>query len=263
MNNPQPDQATTVARRRVIVTAAARGIGRAVYEAFVEAGDDVLGIDILDDIGATAPTDRPGRHRGIIADLRDSHQVRDAMERGIEFLGGVDVLVNVAGGPQRGRSETPQGPLIGGVSEADFDATWAVNVKAALLTSQRAAVDMKPRGSGCIVTVGSGFGERAAPGRLAYATAKSAVTGLTRSLAVDWGPHGIRVNEIVPYAVTEETWPRLQDPETGSDMVARIPLGYLAEPTEIAPAVLFLASDQARYITGARLHIDGGRCIVL
>jgi NAD(P)-dependent dehydrogenase (short-subunit alcohol dehydrogenase family) len=258
---PVPNAATG---RRVIVTGAARGIGRAVYDCFAAAGDDVAGIDIREDVLEMGRPAWPGRQFGVVADLADSAQVRSAVQRAVGLLSGVDVLVNVAGGAQRREPLPEQDREPSAVaSEAELDATWSVNVKAAFLAAELAAADMMPRRVGSIITVGSGFGERSLPGRVPYTIVKAAVTGLTRSLAVEWGPYNIRVNEIVPYAVTDATRSRLEDPDVGPSMVARIPLGYLAEPSEIAPAVLFLASDDARYITGARLHIDGGRCIFL
>lgn len=241
--------------RTVIICGAARGIGRAIADGFVGAGARVAGIDIRDEFadGDTA--------RGFVADLRVVAEIRRSVDDALDWLGGIDVLVNCAGGMRRSDDAGDQAwysrPSLE-LTEEDVDATFALTVKSALFAAQRVAPVMIAQRHGAIINIGSGFGSRPAVGRLPYGVAKAGTTNLTRTLAAEWGRLGIRVNELDPYALTDATRPRMQDPAVAEATLTKVALGRFAEPDEIVPAVLFLASDAAGYVTGAKLDVDGG-----
>jgi NAD(P)-dependent dehydrogenase (short-subunit alcohol dehydrogenase family) len=246
---------------KVIVTGAARGLGKAIAQAFLESGAHVAAIDLREEVLREGSAEsNAGTWRGFTADLTDGAQVKSAVAESIAALDGVSVLVNGAGGMRaRGSLAWYDAPALE-LTEEQIDDTFSLSVKSALLASivvVRHMVDNEA--PGCIVNIGSYFGERPAPRRVPYGLSKAAITNMTQSLASEWGEYGIRVNEIVPYAKTEATRARMESPETGPQMLEKVALRRFAETDEIVPTVLFLCSDAAAYLTGARIHIDGGR----
>jgi len=227
-----------------VVTGASGGLGRACALAFARAG---AGVALLgrspDALDALAREIGPAA-QAVPCDVTDGAQVRAAFAR----LAPPDVLVACAGGNR------PQ-PFFDVTDEA-LDWSWRLNVRGAFLTAQAAARRMAGRG-GAIVFVSSQMGHVGAPLRTVYCAAKHAVEGLTKALALELAPHGIRVNAVAPtFVETPMTRPFLAEPGAREAIVAQIPLGRLGTPEEVAEAVLFAAG--ASLMTGASLRVDGG-----
>ncbi|HEY2556482.1 MAG TPA: 3-oxoacyl-ACP reductase family protein, partial [Diaminobutyricibacter sp.] len=238
-----------------LVTGASRGLGRAIALDLARAGADVvLGMrDPGDDHGLVAEIMALGRTAMPVAmDVTDLVQSRAAIDRAFDEFGSLDILVNNAGGGI-------DGPALE-VTEADFDAVWALNTRSTFFLSQHAASHMIETGGGAIVNIASQAGLVALPGEVSYCTAKAAVVHLTRCLAVEWGEFGIRVNAVAPtFIETDGTRAALSDPEFRADTVERIAgLHRIGVPREVSGAVVFLASPAASLVTGQTLAIDGG-----
>jgi NAD(P)-dependent dehydrogenase (short-subunit alcohol dehydrogenase family) len=241
--------------RVALVTGAARGIGRACALALAEAGADVaLG---LRDAASAGDLPEAIRARGRRAlplqmDVTRLDQIRQAVAEAVRAFGRIDVLVNNAGiGPPNAADS---------VTEDDFDRTLAVNVKGTFFVSQEVGRHMIASGSGGrIINLGSQAGAVALPGESVYCASKAAIAHMTRCLAVEWAPHGINVNAVAPTFIrTPGTEKWLGDERFRADLLSRIPLGRVGEPSEVAGVVVFLASPAASLITGATLLIDGG-----
>ncbi|MFI9008017.1 SDR family NAD(P)-dependent oxidoreductase [Actinosynnema sp. NPDC053489] len=231
-----------------LVTGGSRGIGAAIAVRLAELGADVA---ITHRNGAGDVVDRVealGRRVvAVRADSGDAEAVTAAVEEVVAALGRLDVLVNNAG-------EFIVGP-VEELGAAEFDRTFDVNVRAAFLAVKAALPHLGPGGR--VIGIGSNVAERAVfPGFSLYSASKAALVGLTKALARELGPRGITVNLVHPGATATDSNPA--DGE-GADVVRGFTaLGRYAEPAEIAAAVAFLASDEARYVTGAQLHADGG-----
>ena len=248
--------------KTIIVTGAAHGFGRAISLAFAERGARVWGCDILEE--ELRDTERLCQdHNGIcstrVVDVRDHDDVADFVRDAGAVANRVDVLVNNAGGVlgQVGR------PLEQ-VTAAEWEMVFDVNVSGAFYFSQAVAPRMKAARAGRIINISSGAGLGISlTGIQAYASAKAAQIGLTRQLAHELGPWGITVNNIAPGFVrsnptTEKQWQSYG--EAGQrELVERIALRRLGTPEDIAYGVLFFASDEAAWITGQVLSIDGGK----
>jgi NAD(P)-dependent dehydrogenase (short-subunit alcohol dehydrogenase family) len=234
--------------RCAVVTGAGRGIGRACALALAAAGADVVALSrTASDLEALVAAAR-GRARAIACDVTDTRAVAER----IGALDRVDVLVTSAG------ANIPE-PFLD-VSPEHVDALLAVNVRGTFVAAQAAARRMVATGTGgAIVTVSSQMGHVGAAGRTVYCTTKHAVEGLTKAMAVELAPHGIRVNAVAPtFVQTPMTAPFLADPAFRAEVERRIPLGRIGRPEDVAAAVVFLASPAARLITGASLLVDGG-----
>ena len=166
-------------------------------------------------------------------------------------LGRIDILVNNAGiGPPNAATD---------VTEDDFDRTVAVNLKGTFFVAQEVGRGMIARGFGRIINLGSQAGAVALPTESVYCMTKAAIAHLTRCLAVEWAAHGVNVNAVAPTFIrTPGTAKWLENEDFRRDLLARIPLGRVGEPRDVAGAVVFLASPAAAMITGATLLIDGG-----
>ncbi|MBI4183636.1 MAG: SDR family oxidoreductase [Proteobacteria bacterium] len=234
-----------------VVTGAGRGIGRASAVALAQAGAElVLVARTTSQIEAVAAEIRAagGRAAPLACDVSDSAQVRERIG-GIERI---DVLVNNAG-------IMIVDSFLDATEEA-LDRTLAVNVKGCFLVAQAAARRMVAgRRGGAIVNVSSQSGVVGAAKRAVYVTSKHAVEGMTKAMALDLAPHGIRVNAVCPTSIETDLNRRfLADATYRARVVAGIPLGRLGLPEEVAGAVVFLASPAAAMITGASLLVDGG-----
>ena len=230
-----------------LVTGAGQGIGRSIAEAFLAEGAAVIAADL-------APLDRPAAGR--LTAVRLDVTCGDAVAAAARAHPGVDVLVNCAGWVAEG--------AILRCRPEDFDRSINVNARSMMLTIAAFLPGMIERGSGAIVNIASVVSSvKAAPDRFAYATSKAAVIGLTMSVARDYVTHGIRCNAISPG--TTDT-PSLHgrfaasgDAEAArSAFVARQPMNRLGSPDEIAAVAVLLASDEAPFMTGANIVVDGG-----
>jgi len=239
-----------------LVTGAARGIGRACALALAAAGADVaLGLRDRDSGGgdvADAVRALGRRALPLQMDVARRAQVDEAVAETVARLGAIDVLINNAG-------VGPPNPAVE-VSEADFDATLNVNLKGTFFVSQAVGRAMIAAGrGGRIINLGSQAGFVALPTESVYCMTKAAISHLTKCLAVEWAAHGILVNAVAPTFIrTPGTVKWLADPEFRRSLLARIPLGRVGEPEDVAGAIVFLASPAASMITGTTLMIDGG-----
>jgi NAD(P)-dependent dehydrogenase (short-subunit alcohol dehydrogenase family) len=237
-----------------LVTGAARGLGRACAIALAQAGADVaLGLRDEGTPGDVAETVTALGRRALPLqmDVTRRDQIASAVAEAVRAFGRIDILVNNAGiGPPNAAE---------GVTEEDFDATLAVNVKGTFFVSQEVGRTMIARGSGRIVNLSSQAGFVALPTESVYCMTKAAIAHLTKCLAVEWAPHGINVNAVAPTFIrTPGTAKWLEDEAFRQELLARIPLGRVGEPADVSAAVVFLASPAASLITGATLLIDGG-----
>jgi len=227
--------------RNVVVTGAGSGIGAAVVARFVQEGATVLGMDVSE---ARHPS---AEH--VIADVRDRASIAQALDTFVDKRGEIDVLVTCAG------VYRPADALA--ATDADFDLLFGVNVQGTFIAAQESARRM-PRG-GCIVTVASVASRLSTPENVLYSASKGAVESLTRGLAVSLAPHGIRVNGVRPGPVsTPQGQAAMQNPSYRERMLGRQLIPELAEPTDLASVVAFLASDDARFIDGELLNVDAG-----
>ncbi|WP_033283517.1 SDR family NAD(P)-dependent oxidoreductase [Streptomyces sp. NRRL F-525] len=249
--------------RRAVVTGAGRGLGRAVAERLAEAGADVLVADIRDELTTAVAADLgargPGRVLAAHLDVTDPDSIVAAADLAVRELGGVDIWVNNAG-------VFPDAPALEMSGEA-FDRVFAVNTRGVFLGSREAARRMSAAGhGGVIVNVVSTAGFRGtAPGLAAYVASKHAARGLTRQLALEFAPFGIRVLGVAPtFVPTEGNLEAAAAAGVSLDSEALLsvmrpgPLGRLGVPDDIARVVLFCASDLSAFMTGSTLLADAG-----
>ncbi len=236
-----------------IITGGSRGIGFATVETFLREGATVIlcasSQASADKAVAKIKEQNPDAAvAGICPNLSSLEDVREHFGKVIEQYGHVDILVNNAGVSE----STP----FANYTEETFDKVMELNVKG-VFNATRAIVDhMAERGSGVILSTSSMVSKYGQPAGMAYPTSKFAVNGMTLSLAREYGPKGIRVNAVAP-GITETDMMKAVPKEVIDPMIAQIPLRRLGQPQDIANAFLFLASDEASYITGMVLHVDG------
>lgn len=253
-----------LADRVVIVTGGGRGLGRVIATTTAEAGALVVvtGRD-ADALAATATAvgAAGGRAEAIVADVTDADSLAALVATVLDRHGRIDALVNNSGiaGPSAALWEQ---------DVAGWDETFAVNVRGVFLACRAVLPSMVARGHGSVVTIGSMTGKRALSGRSPYAASKTALIGLTRTLATEAGPYGIRVNLVSPGGIEGERIERVianlavQEGVTAEQARARFtadsPLGRLVRPEDVAAAVVFLLSDAAAGITGEDLNVSAG-----
>ncbi len=235
-----------------VVTGASRGIGEASARALDGAGARVVLTG-----RTTADLERVADellHDPVVltADLAPAGAGTDLARRILNEVDGVDVLVNNAGIPMR---RTPAQ-----LTEADFDLVFSINVRSLVMLSVGLAPLMIDRGGGSIINLSSVAGVHGPLGRVAYAGTKGAVDAMTRALAADWGPEGIRVNSIAPGLIATAIWEDARNNVPGliEDLAGQIALKRWGFGDDIADVVLFFASDASRYVTGETLVVDGG-----
>lgn len=238
--------------KTALVTGASRGIGEACARALDAAGARVvLSGRTVSDLERVAGelTNDP---LILPADLARTGAGTELAERVVAETGGVDICVNNAGIPMR---RTPDQ-----LTEEDVDLVFAINVRALVMLSVGLGPAMVERGGGSIINISSIASLSGPIGRVAYAGTKGAVDAMTRALAADWGPDGIRVNSICPGIITTAIWEesRRTIPGLIEELAAAVPLRRWGDSDDVADVVLFFASDQSRYITGETIAVDGG-----
>ena len=244
-----------LAERVAVVTGAGSGNGRGIALRFAEEGARVVAAD-LDRGWAQETADQVARAGGaalaLRADVSRREDVAAMIEATKERFGGLDILVNNAG------VETLV-PLLD-LEESEWDRVLDTNLKGAFLCGQLAARAMVDAGTaGALVNIASINARVALAGQAHYTSSKGGLVMLTRSMAVDLAPHGIRVNAVGPGVIeTRMTAGSLSDPQRRALLLSKVPLGRVGQPRDVANAALFLASDEASYITGTTLYVDGG-----
>jgi len=244
------------AGKAVLVTGGGRGIGQSIALGFAREGASVAvnaaHLATAEDT-ATQIRQAGGKALAIEANVADESQVKAMIDRVVRELGGLDILVNNAGVSQ---------PIMPTLEQdtADWDRVMATNLRSAYLCSKAAGKHMVAQHSGKIVNIASITGLTGQPMRTAYAPSKAAMLNLTKALAVEWGPYNINVNAVAPgYVMTDLVRNFISQGKVNEEaMLKRTPLGRLSAPEDIAEAVMFLASDAARNITGIHIPVDAG-----
>lgn len=233
-----------------VVTGAGRGIGAGCALALAEAGAEVVVMSrTTAEIEAIAAkiVDGGGAARAVTCDVTNTAAVRQVFDE----IGDVDILVNNAG--------TAVGASLLDLEIDALDTMLTLNCRAAVVVAQAAAQIMSARGAGVIINLSSTFGKNGRPNNSVYSATKHFIEGFTKSIAVELAPTGIRVVGVGPTAIdTPLTHDRLNDPATGGDLLARIPMGRFGQVQDVVGAVVFLASPAASLITGTTLMVDGG-----
>jgi 3-oxoacyl-[acyl-carrier protein] reductase len=250
-----------LANKVAIVTGAGSGFGEGIARRFAEEGARVVVNDVVEsaaervarDIGASG-----GHASVVVGDVSKDAVVGRLVQAALASHGRLDIIVNNAGTTHRNR------PMLE-VDEDEFDRIYAVNVKPLFLTAKHAVPHFRKQGGGCFVNIASTAGVRPRPGLTWYNGSKGAAIVTSRSMAAELGPDAIRVNVVNPVigetGLLEMFMGMPDTPENRRKFTAAIPLGRLSKPLDVANAALFLASDEAAFITGACLEVDGGRCV--
>ncbi len=246
----------------VIVTGAASGFGEAIAERFAAEGAHVCLADIDGDGLARAAgqiESKGGRALSVVTDVSSEDQVRHLIQSAHGAFGAIDVLVNNAGYSHRSR-------VLWKISVEEFDAVFAVNVRGVFLGCKHAIPHMIDQGGGVIVNIASIGAIAPRPGVTPYNGTKGAVLTMTKGLALEVAKYNIRVNAVNPVAAATGFMKGAMGVDALSDeqraaLVGSIPRGRLAEPRDVAAAVTFLASEDADFLTGTSLNVDGGRSI--
>ncbi len=244
-----------------IVTGAGSGFGEAIARRYAEEGAKVVVNDIVESSAqrvAGAIRAQGGAAEVRVGDVSRDAEVAGLVQSALAAFGRLDIVVNNAGTTHRNR------PMLE-VEEEEFDRIYAVNVKPLFLTARHAVPHFRKAGGGCFVTIASTAGVRPRPGLTWYNGSKGAAIVTSRSMAAELGPDKIRVNVVNPVigetGMLEKFMGMPDTPDNRRKFVASIPLGRLSKPLDVANAALFLASDEAEFITGACLEVDGGRCV--
>ncbi|PDT01633.1 SDR family oxidoreductase [Rhizobium chutanense] len=244
--------------KTALVTGAASGFGRAIARRFAAEGANVAIVDLNSPAAQTVAADIGGSAMAVKCDVSKGDQVAEAVAAVIDRFGKVDIVVNNAGWSHKNQ------PLME-VDFAAFKRVYEINVDSIFHATKAVVPHWRTIGGGVMINVGSTAGIRPRPGLSWYNSSKGAVNLMTKTLAVELAPDGIRVCGLAPVmgaTALLETFMGLPDtPENRSKFLASIPLGRLCEPEDMANAALYLASDEASFITGVILEVDGGRTI--
>ena len=242
-----------------LVTGGASGIGKASCELFAREGAKVAVVDVNGpgaEETAHAISAEGGTSLAFTADVTDEAQVQRAVTEAAQRLGPIDVLHNHAG------LLPADDASIFDIDVATIDQALAINVKGMILVAKHVCRVMRDAGGGAIVNTASDLSYIALGGLTTYVTSKSAIPGLTRVMAADLADHGVRVNAVAPgFVYTGMTAGLLDQPEVLEPMRETYLIKDLGQPIDVANCVLFLASDEARFVTGAVLMVDGGHTV--
>lgn len=240
----------------VMITGGLTGIGRAAAVAFAKKGAKIVVAGRRDEAGmalAKELRDLGSEAEFVNADVRKEDDVRALVDKTVERFGRVDVAVNNAGTEGRG------GPITDQTAE-NYAATFDTNVLGVILSMKHEARVMQEQRSGTIINVSSTYGHEGAAQASVYAGSKHAVEGITKSVALELATFGIRVNAIAPGPTDTGMLTRFTGtPENKSALVTTVPMARLGLPEELANAIVYIASDEASFITGHILNVDGGK----
>ena len=244
--------------KTAMVTGGASGFGRGIAEAFGREGANVVILD-LNQAGAQEVANSISNHAlAIEGDVTKKSDIERAVAQTVEQFGRLDIVVNNAGWTHVNQ------PMLE-VDEDEFDKVFNINVKSIYLMTHAVVPLMRQQGGGVMINIGSTAGIRPRPGLTWYNGSKGAVNLMSRSMAVELAPDRIRVNAVAPVmgesAMLERFMGLPDTPENRAKFVAGIPLGRMSKPSDVANACLYLASDEAEFITGVVLEVDGGRTI--
>lgn len=236
--------------KTAFVTGAASGIGAAISEAFARKGVRVAAVDLNEDAAAAQARKIGEGAIAISCNVADAASVAQATAQAKEALGRIDILVNSAGIVDLAPAES--------ITLGAWQRTIDINLTGSFLVSQAVGRIMIAQEYGRIVNLASQAGTVAIDEHIAYCASKFAVIGMSKTLALEWGKHGITVNTVSPTVVLTDLGKAAWAGAKGDAMMAQIPTGRFAEPCEIAAAVVFLSSDAAGMLNGADLIVDGG-----
>jgi 3-oxoacyl-[acyl-carrier protein] reductase len=244
---------TDTANRTILVTGGSRGIGRGICRAFALAGNHIY-FNYASAANAAAETEKlvteaGGKATGMQVNVASEKEVAEFVGRALDETGRVDVLVNNAGITRDG--------LIVRMKETDWDDVVDINLKGTFNCIKAVSKAMIKQRAGRIINVSSVVGVSGNPGQANYVAAKAGIIGLTKAVAKELAPRGITANVVAPGYIATDMTTSLSD-KARELMVSQIPLGRVGTPEDIAAAIVFLASDQAAYITGQVIHVNGG-----
>jgi 3-oxoacyl-[acyl-carrier protein] reductase len=233
-----------------IITGGARGIGREIALRLAEAGATVVVSDVADAEPAAEEIRKMGHQSlAVAADVTSTSDVAGMVEKVTAEYGRIDILVNNAG--------IARDQLLMRMSDEDWEVVLNVNLKSVFLCTRAVLRQMVKQRWGRIVSISSIVGIVGNPGQANYSSSKAGIIGFTKTIAREVGSRGITVNAIAPGFIVSKMTEQLSE-EQKSEMLKRIPLGFLGTPRDVAEAVAFLSSEEARYITGQVLGVDGG-----
>jgi len=250
-----------LADKVAVVTGAGSGFGAGIATRFAEEGARIVAADINGDGAARIVEDirnAGGTAVAVTADVSKGDEMAKIIAAAVDEFGALDVVVNNAGTTHKNR------PMLE-VDEATYDRVFGVNVKSVYHSAIHAVPVFRRQGHGSFINIASTAGIRPRPGLTWYAATKGAVITMTKAMAVELAPDNIRANAINPVVsatgLLKDFLPGEDTPETRAKFVATIPLGRMSTPRDVAAACLFLASEDAEFLTGVCLEVDGGRCI--
>ncbi len=244
--------------KAALITGGASGFGAEIARRYAREGARVVILDLNGDGAAKVATEAGNGALALAGDVTRKADIEAAVKRAVDAFGRLDIVVNNAGWTFRNK------PMLE-VTEDEFDRVFAINVKSIYLMTNAVVPVMRRQGGGRIINIGSTAGVRPRPGLTWYNATKGAVNLVSKSMAVELAPDGIRVNCIAPVigatALLESFMGMPDTPENRAKFLATIPLGRMSEPADIANACVFLGSDEAEFLTGVILPVDGGRTV--